>query len=51
MSFNLEDSIDTIFTISVVTVRYTYERNSYIYSKDVVIIFKFHNDYDLFKKI
>ena len=50
MSFNLEDSIDTIFTISIVTVRYTYE-NSYIYSKDVVIIFKFHNDYDLFKKL
>ena len=50
MSFNLEDSIDSIFTIPIVTVKHTHE-NSYIYSKDVVIIFELQNDNDLFKKI
>ena len=50
MSFNLEDSIDTIFTITIVTVK-QHEVHLYIYSKDVVIIFKFQNDNDSFKNI
>ena len=49
MSFNLEDSIDSIFTIPIVIVKHTQENHD-VHSKDVVIVLKFHNGYDLFKK-
>ena len=48
MSFNLEDSIDSIFTIPIVIVKHTQEND--VHSKDVVIVLKFHNGNDLFKK-
>ena len=52
MSFNLEYSIDTIFTISIVTVKHTHEKKRFDeHSKDVVIVLKFNNDTDSFEKI
>ena len=48
MSFNLEDSIDSIFTIPIVIVKHTQDHD--VHSKDVVIVLKFHNGNDLFKK-
>ena len=49
MSFNLEDSIDSIFTIPIVIVKHTQDHD--VHLKDVVIVLKFHNDTDSFKKI